>query len=117
MTFLPDYARFGMVVPDQDNLMEEDTFALLCKRVYDVAATTAKSLKVWLNGEKLPIASFKEYVSLYLRGRTLEGGGGCKDGVPAPQIYTQAGERWEVAVSISDGAFRQVQDRMVNLDQ
>ena len=36
------------------------------KRVCDVAGTIGKNTKVYLNGEKLPIKGFSDYVNLYL---------------------------------------------------
>jgi DNA topoisomerase-2 len=36
------------------------------KRVCDVAGTIGKNTKVYLNGEKLPIKGFQDYVNLYL---------------------------------------------------
>ena len=36
------------------------------KRVCDVAGTIGKNTKVYLNGEKLPIKGFADYVNLYL---------------------------------------------------
>lgn len=46
--------------------LDEDTVALLMKRVYDIAGVTEKSLKVVLNGEQLAVHSFKDYVGLYV---------------------------------------------------
>ncbi len=46
--------------------LEEDTCALMRKRVCDVAGTIGKNTKVYLNGEKLPIKGFQDYVNLYL---------------------------------------------------
>ena len=36
------------------------------KRVIDVAGSIGKNTKVYLNGEKLPIKGFSDYVNLYL---------------------------------------------------
>lgn len=47
--WLPDYARFGMV----DGL-DEDTYACMVMRVYDLCACTRESIKVKLNGVPLP---------------------------------------------------------------
>lgn len=60
------------------------------KRVCDVAGTIGKNTKVYLNGEKLPIKGFSDYVNLYLgnkdasqrcyekaRAQLLEGARGC----------------------------------------
>ena len=49
--------------------LEEDTMALMRKRVCDVAGTIGKNTKVYLNGEKLPVKGFSDYVSLYLAGK------------------------------------------------
>lgn len=56
ITFTPDLARFGMTQID------DDTYALLLKRVYDVAGTV-KDIKVFLNGERLKIKGFKQVCS------------------------------------------------------
>ena len=36
------------------------------KRVIDVAGSIGKNTKVYLNGEKLPVKGFSDYVNLYL---------------------------------------------------
>ncbi len=63
ITFKPDLAKFGMAV------LEEDTVALMRKRVYDVAGSIGKNTKVYLNGDKLPVKGFSDYVNLYLGGK------------------------------------------------
>jgi DNA topoisomerase-2 len=47
-------------------VLEEDTVALMRKRVFDVAGSIGKNTKVYLNGEKLPVRGFSDYVNLYL---------------------------------------------------
>ena len=37
------------------------------RRAYDVAAST-KGVKVYLNGKKIPIKSFKDYVDFFIKG-------------------------------------------------
>lgn len=63
ITFSPDLARFKM------NKLDESTVALLSKRAYDIAGSMAfnsgKKLTVSLNGEKLAIKSFKEYLGTF----------------------------------------------------
>lgn len=63
ITFSPDLQRFGMTH------LDNDTVALLSKRAYDIAGTMAssggKKLSIKLNGDKLPIASFKDYLKLF----------------------------------------------------
>ncbi len=53
---------------------------------------------MYLNGSRLPIKSFQEYVDLYL---------GPKDAGTA-RVYERFNDRWEVCVSMTDGQFQQV---------
>lgn len=90
ITFCPDLKRFGMTS------LDDDIIALMTKRVYDVAATNP-SLKVWLNGSKLSVKGFKDYIKLY-HGEDPE----------VPFVHERCGERWEIAVGASGGAPEQV---------
>ncbi|KAJ9529194.1 hypothetical protein QJQ45_007900 [Haematococcus lacustris] len=92
VTFKPDLAKFGMEV------LEEDSVALMRKRVYDMAGILGKTCKVYLNGERLGVKSFSEYVDLYLGPK--EGG--------AARVYERVTDRWEMVVSPTDGQFQQV---------
>lgn len=89
ITFSPDLARFGMTHLDADMV------GLMSKRAYDVAGTMAcrggKKIAVSLNGKKLAIKSFKEYLAHF-------------DGINAPVAYETVGDRWEVGVAVSDEA-------------
>ncbi|BEJ16333.1 hypothetical protein CspHIS471_0509380 [Cutaneotrichosporon sp. HIS471] len=102
ITFTPELTRFHMTEID------DDTNALLMKRVYDVAGTV-KDLKVFLNGERLTkIKGFKQYVEMYVQSNQAANGA---DGVAQPKptvVYEAAGKRWEVAFAVSDGEFKQV---------
>ena len=87
VTFLPDYARFGI-----DGL-SHDMMSLLKKRVYDIGAVTdhsAKKIKIDYNGVTVPVKNFQTYVDLYLGSKT-----------ETPRIYESASERWEYAVALS----------------
>eukprot|EP00930_Biecheleria_cincta_P068889 TRINITY_DN56718_c0_g1_i1.p1 TRINITY_DN56718_c0_g1~~TRINITY_DN56718_c0_g1_i1.p1 ORF type:complete len:1479 (+),score=323.22 TRINITY_DN56718_c0_g1_i1:52-4488(+) len=95
ITFWPDFARFGMTGLDLD------ITSLMMKRSYDVAATTNKRIKVILNGKRLPVTCFEEYVRFYLQN-------GAEGGGPAPCVHEICNDRWEVAFSLSDGNFNQV---------
>lgn len=90
ISFSPDLARFGLTH------LDDDIVSLLMKRVYDIAGINS-SLKVYLNGKKLPIKSFKDYVSLY--SQTDE-----ENAI----LYERLDDRWEVAVSASDGQLTQI---------
>lgn len=86
ITFRPDLQRFHMTCLDQDIV------GLFGRRAYDVAASLTlkqgKKLTVTLNGKKLPIKSFKDYIK-------------CHDKVNEPVAF-ESTERWEVGVSLSD---------------
>jgi DNA topoisomerase II len=90
ITFFPDLQKFGMVC------LDDDIVALMKKRVYDVAGSNA-GLRVYLNGEKIPIKSFKDYMALYYEEKP-----------EIPFIHEKYGDRWEVAVGASQGQLEQV---------
>ena len=78
ITFQPDLKRFGM------ESLDADTVALLSRRAYDVAAST-KGVKVWLNGKKIPIKAFKDYVDFFIKGHEDASGNQMK------AVYEQVG--------------------------
>ncbi|MCO5587675.1 hypothetical protein L7F22_041626 [Adiantum nelumboides] len=96
VTFKPDLSKFQMAS------LEDDVVALMSKRVLDVAGCLGKTVKVELNGQRLPVKSFQDYVGLYLDTVNK------KREEPLPRIYERINDRWEVCVSLSDGQFQQV---------
>lgn len=103
VTFKPDLKRFGM------DSIDEDTASLLRKRVYDMAGTI-KDVKVLLNGERLKIKNFKQYVDMYVtsaQAAAAENSGGAAQ-AKQMVIHEQISPRWEVAFTVSDGQFQQV---------
>ncbi|KIM84751.1 hypothetical protein PILCRDRAFT_780689 [Piloderma croceum F 1598] len=103
VTFRPDLKRFGM------DSIDDDTVALLKKRVYDMAGTV-KDVKVYLDDERLKVKGFKSYVDMYLNSAAAgaaELSGGAAQNKPT-MIYEQIGTRWEVAFAVSEGSFQQV---------
>ncbi|ESQ54348.1 hypothetical protein EUTSA_v10024219mg [Eutrema salsugineum] len=96
VTFKPDLGKFSMTH------LEDDVVALMSKRVFDIAGCLGKTVKVELNGKRVPIKSFSDYVDLYLtaanKSRTD----------PLPRITEKVSDRWEVCVSLSEGQFQQV---------
>ena len=94
ITFKPDYKRLGL-----DGL-NQDTIALLRKRVYDIAAVTDKTLKVKYNSELVPIKNFQQYIDLYIGDKNV-----------SPRVYEDTGSngRWEYAVALTpNNEFTQV---------
>eukprot|EP00171_Calliarthron_tuberculosum_P010934 IDg10934t1 len=87
VSFSPDLSKFDLMC------LDSDIVSLMKKRVYDIAGCNPK-IKVYLNGIKLPIKTFKDYVAFY-----------TKD---SPIYYERFNERWEVAIAPSEGQLTQV---------
>ncbi|XP_052301590.1 DNA topoisomerase 2 isoform X2 [Populus trichocarpa] len=96
VTFKPDLAKFSMTH------LEEDVVALMKKRVVDIAGCLGKTVKVELNGSRVPVKSFQDYVYMYLNSASEPGSERPKS------FYEKVGERWEVCVSLTEGQFQQV---------
>ena len=95
ITFQPDLAKFNM------EKLDDDTVSLLSRRAYDIAASS-KGVKVFLNGKRLPVKNFKDYVDQYIKGKEDDGGNQLKC------VYEECGPRWEVAVCVSDKGHQQM---------
>ena len=80
ISFIPDYARFGF------NKVTADIINLFSKRVYDIAASTYKTVKVYLNDELIKIKSFTDYIELYYQE------------IPKSLTYTEVTDRWKIGV-------------------
>jgi DNA topoisomerase-2 len=88
ITFKPDFEKFGMTE------FTDDMLALLKKRVYDVAGTTPKDVRVYYNSERLPVQNFKQYCELYTSTKL---------------VHEVINDRWEVCVTMAgDQQFQQV---------
>ncbi|XVE99509.1 hypothetical protein REPUB_Repub03eG0205100 [Reevesia pubescens] len=83
VTFKPDLAKFNIT-------HLEDELVVLAR------------LKVELNGKRIPVKSFLDYVNLYLGAAAK-----TKD-EPLPRILEKVNARWEICVSLSEGQFQQV---------
>jgi DNA topoisomerase-2 len=93
--FKPDLRKFHI------DSISDDLLALLSKRVFDIAGCNP-ALSVFLNGKKLPVRSFKDYVNLYPLDTK-------EDGKPFTLIYEAPHERWEVSATVStSGTFHQI---------
>nr|NVI79304.1 topoisomerase 2 [Cucujiformia] len=95
ITFSPDLEKFKMTE------LDDGVVGLLCRRAFDVAAST-KGVKVFLNGTRVPIKNFKDYIELYVKDKEDEAGN------PLKIIHEQSGERWEIGLTISDKGFQQM---------
>ncbi|XP_058140210.1 DNA topoisomerase 2-alpha isoform X2 [Dasypus novemcinctus] len=95
ITFQPDLSKFKM------QSLDKDIVALMVRRAYDVAGST-KDVKVFLNGNKLPIKGFRSYVDMYLKDKVDETGN------PLKIIHEQVNHRWEVCLTMSEKGFQQI---------
>ena len=84
VSFKPDYKRLNI------DGISPDFIALLKRRVFDIAATTDKSIKVKYNSNAIEVKTFMNYIDLYI---------GCKS--EKERIYEEANERWEYAVCLA----------------
>lgn len=112
ITFSPDMKRFARTeehdaegeqapaLAPPPRGFDADTVALFRKRVYDMAGILGKTVKVWYNGERVPVHTFQQYVDLYLGPPGAEGS--------PPRFHERVNDRWEVVVALSDGQFNQV---------
>ncbi|KAK7541834.1 DNA topoisomerase 2 [Phyllosticta citricarpa] len=98
VTFKPDFRKFGM------DGMDDDFEALAKRRVYDIAGTT-KGLKVLLNGDRIKVKNFKEYMKMYTKAIKTEQGSSTESDVI---LTDNPNDRWEIGFAVSDGAFSQV---------
>ena len=105
IVFKPDLKRFGM------ESFDADFEAVVKRRVYDLAGCV-KGVKVDLNGERIKIKSFKQYVEMYIDSnakKEVAEGMEVLDSAPKPTLVHQiVNDRWEVAFTMSDGQFNQV---------
>ncbi|GKC19039.1 DNA topoisomerase 2 isoform X2 [Tanacetum coccineum] len=77
VSFKPDFKIFGM------ECLEDDTVALLKRRVVDLAGCLGKGVKVELDGKRVPPKTFEDYVKLYLP--------------TSMRVFEKINNRWEVS--------------------
>ncbi|XP_011646495.1 DNA topoisomerase 2 isoform X1 [Pogonomyrmex barbatus] len=95
VTFSPDLSKFKM------QSLDDDIVSLMSRRAYDVAASS-KGVKVYLNGSRVPVKNFKDYVDFYIKGKEDDVGN------PLKVVYENCGPRWEVALTLSDKGYQQM---------
>ncbi|XP_020661519.3 DNA topoisomerase 2-alpha [Pogona vitticeps] len=95
ITFQPDLSKFKMTT------LDKDIVALMSRRAYDIAGS-AKDVKVFLNGKRLPVKGFRSYVDLYVKDKMDETGN------PLKVVHEEVNNRWEVCLVMSEKGFQQV---------
>ncbi|OAT13642.1 DNA topoisomerase II [Blastomyces gilchristii SLH14081] len=99
VTFTPDFKKFGM------DGIDDDFEALVKRRVYDLAGTCKVTVK--LNGSRVPVRNFKQYMQMYTNAIKKERGEeACRD--KSEIITDNPDPRWEIGFAVSDGSFQQV---------
>jgi DNA topoisomerase-2 len=89
ISFKPDLKRFGL------EELTDDIVNLMIKRVYDIAATTDKKIKVYYNDNKININNFKSYISLFYDDVDL--------------MYEDVNDRWNIGVLyLPDNGYDQI---------
>ena len=89
ITFKPDLQRFGLTE------LTDDIVNLMIKRVYDIAATTEKKVKVYYNDNKITVNNFKNYISLFHDESEL--------------LFEEVNERWQIGVLyLPDNGYDQI---------
>jgi DNA topoisomerase-2 len=83
ITYLPDYAHLG-------TQLDDDNYATLVKRVVDVAGCNPR-LKVYLNGNRVNVKSFKDYIEFY-----------------TSEYEYEENEDWQIGVAKSEDGFQHV---------
>lgn len=96
ITFEPDLRHFKM------KELDNDIISLLKKRVYDMAGITNKKVKVYINEQLIEVENFFEYVEMYLSSSSKA------EEIEKIKVTEKPHERWEIAVSLSEGQFQQV---------
>lgn len=87
ITYTPEVNRLGMEGIDADNVQT------LLKRTVDVAGLNPH-LKVYWNGTRINVKSFKDYVSMYLADDA--------------DVAIDETDKWRIAVAGSEGGFKHV---------
>jgi DNA topoisomerase-2 len=92
ITFTPDLEKFGM-----KKLNEDDTLAVLEKRIFDISAITAKHVSIYYNDQKIKYKDFSEYINLYIGSKS-----------ESQRVYFES-PRWQIAIALSPkDTFKQV---------
>lgn len=82
--FRPDFERMGL------SGFTPDMLSLIHRRVLDLGAVTAKTVKVSFNGNVTPVKQLSQYVDMYLGGKG-----------DAPRVHESPNGRWEYLIGIA----------------
>uniref|UniRef100_A0A1I7SHR6 DNA topoisomerase 2 n=1 Tax=Bursaphelenchus xylophilus TaxID=6326 RepID=A0A1I7SHR6_BURXY len=90
VTFTPDLQKFGM------KSLDHEIIGLMSRRALDISATT-RGVKVFLNGELLPVNNFPDYMDLF-----------STEGPTKTKFIFDQNRRWQIGVGVSNKGFQQM---------
>jgi DNA topoisomerase-2 len=93
ISFVPDLA----LLANDPNMkyLPDEAYKLMRRRVVDIAGCSEGKLTVTLNGEKIDVSGFKDYLNLYRQPSSTTS-------ATTPMVYHKLNHRWEVAIGLSD---------------
>jgi DNA topoisomerase-2 len=83
ISFIPDYARL-------ETSLDDGNYTKIVKRVYDIAGCNPQ-LKIFLNGKRIQIKSFRDYVAMF-----------------TDKFEYDQNDNWQIAVSASEDGFAHI---------
>lgn len=83
ISFIPDYARL-------ETALDDGNYTKIVKRVYDIAGCNPQ-LKIFLNGKRIQIKSFKDYVAMY-----------------TDKFEYDQNDNWQIGVAASEDGFAHI---------
>ncbi|ODV94073.1 hypothetical protein PACTADRAFT_50962 [Pachysolen tannophilus NRRL Y-2460] len=112
ISFCPDLSKFHM------EKLDEDILGVMRRRVYDICGSVS-GVDVSLNGKKLKIKGFKQYVGMYVKAleeaRNPTPAVKTEDDTPQPTstppptiVHQVINDRWEIAFAVTSDSFKQV---------
>lgn len=98
VSFIPDLEKLAKG-DEKLQIIPNDDYAIMCRRVLDVAGCSGGKLTVTLNGQIVPVHSFEDYARLYNDKSK-------KDESQARMLFQKLNARWEIGVGCSkSGSF------------
>jgi DNA topoisomerase-2 len=88
ITFVPDLAR--LTGDPHAVAIDEQDYAIMCRRVVDAAGCAAGKLRVALNGQDVSMESFADYSRMYRKEDSSE------------LLFHDINSRWEVGIGLSE---------------
>jgi len=96
VSFVPDLEKLAKDSTGSRRIPEDD-YAIMCRRVFDLAGCAGGSITVTLNGKALPVQSFEDYARLYRKQNADDN---------KPMLFQKLNSRWEIGIGLSkSGSF------------